>query len=473
MTFVKNLIEHLFPHKIITHRMSDLNNQLLEQNGEKNDIHLSIEKENKSRQFCCLTIEELITLFEYCPVIHRTLYESISPNKTVKAYVDFEYLVDKNLDIQNHYIAPISCLKILYYFLNGPDDTITSVETYTENILKQFLVLEASTDEKISYHFIHAKPSVLFENTSILGIFIKAIVHFLLLSITQHKCSMFNINLSKEECSSTSNLMHHLAPSLNTLRKNCTRCKLSIPYVSIADIAYLLVRNKTNEWTLAIDTNVYSKNQQFRLFNSVKYGKNNPLVPSSIFPFHCQSQYSSSDLLKKSLITFMEYDQISKIYFKNKKFVIDLSSVSNPITTLSCNFININLINQHIDPSSFCNPSTIINTDRNSANSMDVNAINKLNLSATDIEIFLNFVENIITSEPSHRGYVNSCVRGTLNKNLLFFNIAGNYRYCPKKKGHHRRNTVAIMINTKNYTYCIRCKDIECNNAILSWKKIN
>ncbi|CAF4807066.1 unnamed protein product [Rotaria sp. Silwood1] len=279
--------------------MSDLNNQLLEQNGEKNDIHLSIEKENKSRQFCCLTIEELITLFEYCPVIHRTLYESISPNKTVKAYVDFEYLVDKNLDIQNHYIAPISCLKILYYFLNGPDDTITSVETYTENILKQFLVLEASTDEKISYHFIHAKPSVLFENTSILGIFIKAIVHFLLLSITQHKCSMFNINLSKEECSSTSNLMHHLAPSLNTLRKNCTRY-----------------------------------------------------------------------------------------------------------------------------PSSFCNPSTIINTDRNSANSMDVNAINKLNLSATDIQIFLNFVENVITSEPSHRGYVHSCVRGTLNKNLLFFNIA-------------------------------------------------
>ncbi|CAF1410872.1 unnamed protein product, partial [Rotaria sp. Silwood1] len=120
----------------------------------------------------------------------------------------------------------------------------------------------------------------------------------------------------------------------------------------------------------------------------------------------------------------MEYDQISKIYFKNKKFVIDLSSVSNPITTLSCNFININLINQHIDPTSFCNPSTIINTDRNSANSMDVNAINKLNLSATDIQIFLNFVENIITSEPSHRGYVHSYVRGTLNKNLLFFNIA-------------------------------------------------
>ena len=54
------------------------------------------------------------------------------------------------------------------------------------------------------------------------------------------------------------------------------------------DITYLLVQNIRKEWTLAIDINVYSKSQQFRLFNSVKYGKNNPLVPSAIFPFDCQ-----------------------------------------------------------------------------------------------------------------------------------------------------------------------------------------
>ena len=108
----------------------------------KNDVFLSIEKENKSRQFCSLTIEELLTLFECCPVTERTLYESISLNKTVKTYIDFEYLIDKNLNIQNRYIGPMCCLKVLYYFLDAPDDTINTIESYTENILKQFLVLD-------------------------------------------------------------------------------------------------------------------------------------------------------------------------------------------------------------------------------------------------------------------------------------------------------------------------------------------
>ncbi|CAF2957216.1 unnamed protein product [Rotaria sp. Silwood2] len=148
-----------------------------------------------------------------------------------------------------------------------------------------------STSEKISYYFVHAKPSVLFDNTSILGIFIKVVVHFLSLSIIQHKCTMFNTNLPIEQCSSMSNLIHLLAPYVNTLRKYCIKCKISIPYVSIADIAYLLVKNKSNEWTIAIDINVYSKHEQFRLFNSVKYGKNNPLVSSTFDKYQTRAQH--------------------------------------------------------------------------------------------------------------------------------------------------------------------------------------
>ena len=101
-----------------------------------------------------------------------------------------------------------------------------------------------------------------------------------------------------------------------------------------------------------------------------------------------------------------------------------------------------------------------------------IKKINSLDLSIDNTQIFTSFIKNIITSDPSHQDYIHSYAGGTYNKNLLFFNIAGNYRYCPKKNGHHQRNTITIMINTKNYTYCIRCKDKECNNTILSWKKI-
>ncbi|CAF2033172.1 unnamed protein product [Rotaria magnacalcarata] len=132
----------------------------------------------------------------------------------------------------------------------------------------------------------------------------------------------------------------------------------------------------------------------------------------------------------------------------------------------------MNLLNQHIEPLIFYNAYTNKTIHPNLPKPTSFNTITHLNLSIPDIKVFLNFVENIITSEPSHQGYVHSCNRGTCNKSLLFFNIASNCRFCPKKNGHHQRNTVPIMINTKSHTYCIRCKDIECDNTILSWKKI-
>ena len=78
MGFVQNLIRRLYPHKIITRCISDLNNQFLEHNSDKNDLCISIENENKTRQFCCLAIDELTTLLGSCPVSNRTLYACIS-----------------------------------------------------------------------------------------------------------------------------------------------------------------------------------------------------------------------------------------------------------------------------------------------------------------------------------------------------------------------------------------------------------
>jgi hypothetical protein len=284
---------------------------------------------------------------------------------------------------------------------------------------------------------------------------------------------MFNINLPVEQFSILQ-MIQVLVPYLDKLRKYCTSCQSSIPYISIADIAHLVVRNKTNEWTTAIDINVYCNNQQFRLFNSVKYGKNNPLIPSITFPYDSGLEFSSSDLLKNSLITFIDDNQIPKIYFENKRFIIQSTGTCNPksIDEILENFPNIKLINDYIEKSSFLILNKNINTSQNLPHLFHASTIDKIDLSLPNIQLFIPFVENIITSDPSYHGYIHSCVRGTSNKHLLFFNIGGNYRYCPKRNGHHQRNTVAIMINTKNHTYSIRCKDVDCDNTILSWKKI-
>jgi len=217
---------------------------------------------------------------------------------------------------------------------------------------------------------------------------------------------------------------------------------------------------------------VYSKNQQFRLFNCIKYGKTNPFITSYTFPFDKHVQYTFFDLLQMSLISLNEDEQISKIYFKEKKFVFNssINSCSNSIITA---YQNLNLINQFLENLSFTNTHIKTNTEQNASQLCHHHNFNNKHLSEQQIQKFTPFVESIIKSYPSHQGYIRSCLRGNYNKNLLFYNIGGNYRYCPKKNDHHQNNTVAIMINTLNSTYCIHCKDIECDNSITIWKKIN
>jgi len=148
MSFARNLIKRLFPNEIITHHISDLNKQLMEQVNDKSRICISIEKENKTREYCSLTMEQLSILYQCCPIAKRSLYESIPPTKSVKIYIDYEYYMDNNLHIQNNCIGLKCCLKVLYNLLNFQDNSIYTMESYIEqihldHILKQFLVLDA------------------------------------------------------------------------------------------------------------------------------------------------------------------------------------------------------------------------------------------------------------------------------------------------------------------------------------------
>ena len=104
------------------------------------------------------------------------------------------------------------------------------------------------------------------------------------------------------------------------------------------------------------------------------------------------------------------------------------------MTTLSHNFININLNNEHIDYLAFGALCTNIDTKQNLSNTSHDYKIKNLDLFEDDIKIFISFIENIITCDSFHQDCIHPCIRGTYNKNVLFFNIAGNYKYCPKKR---------------------------------------
>lgn len=143
MNSFSEIIQHFYPNKILTRRVSDLITQISQISNNESYISIAIEKIDGSRQFCYLTLDEFISIYHQCPLNERSIYELIFPTNTVKTYIDFEYYIDQNLDIQDHHIGMICCLKIFYYILNFSNNIPSENWNFIHTILNQFLVLEA------------------------------------------------------------------------------------------------------------------------------------------------------------------------------------------------------------------------------------------------------------------------------------------------------------------------------------------
>jgi hypothetical protein len=143
MVFIDKLIKSLFPNKNVSHRLCDLIYHSSDQNMPNSHIVIGIEKDNGSREFCYMTLDELILVYKKSVVLERCLYELILPTNQVKAYIDFEYYIDNNTDIQCSYIGPGCCLKILRYLFNNNGKTIVKTDKYNTMALEQFIVLES------------------------------------------------------------------------------------------------------------------------------------------------------------------------------------------------------------------------------------------------------------------------------------------------------------------------------------------
>ncbi|CAF1443279.1 unnamed protein product [Adineta steineri] len=264
-----------------------------------------------------------------------------------------------------------------------------------------------------------------------------------------------------------------LMPHINLIRTCCARCYICSKYITAAEIAYLLVLNKQNRYTLAIDLSVYTRNQQFRLFNSVKINKTNSLLQTTTFPFDHDSKNFYDEMLKKSLITYNDLIDVPIVFLKDDHFLCKSTETIYETLSENYSFINFNNINTHSNIY-FKYGSHFTST----SNSMKLNIPSEIitristNEFEQDMQQFRPFVEKLIQSDNKHQGFIRSCVRGNRNTDVLFFNIGGNYRYCPRKRAHHQQNTTAVLIDMKNRTFGIRCKDQACNNTVLVWNKI-
>ncbi|CAF3996208.1 unnamed protein product, partial [Rotaria sp. Silwood1] len=102
--------------------------------------------------------------------------------------------------------------------------------------------------------------------------------------------------------------------------------------------------------------------------------------------------------------------------------------------------INIPVINEYLE--NLSPTDTYLNgiTGQNTSGSFYNYKVNFVKLFEENKQEFTAFVETMIKNNPAHQGYIHSCRYADYNKNLLFYNIGGNYRYCRKKNAHHKRN---------------------------------
>lgn len=164
MSSIRKLIQNILPNTKIYYRLQELLNSTTDVSNQDR-IQLSIEKTNHSREYCELNLKELELLYVLYPKCDRCFYECISQNQIIKTYIDFEYLLEHNSSV-DHKKAVLSCLKILYFYLNGLSQSSTSNTIDLLAILKQFLVLNAY----VFTFFIYLKFETFFLTYHILSI---------------------------------------------------------------------------------------------------------------------------------------------------------------------------------------------------------------------------------------------------------------------------------------------------------------
>jgi hypothetical protein len=321
----------------------------------------------------------------------------------------------------------------------------------------------SSTAEKMSYHIIDANPEFLFYDAASFGLFLKMVIRDLLLSLASHGCQTFRA-LSIQNDISISELIVRLSPFINCFRASCQNCLSWHGLIAGDDVAHLFVLDRKEKFKLSIDFSVYSRNQQFRLFNCSKYGFNNPLVVSRLYPFGDGTMTSDDCIIRHSIITNTNDLALPIVMNDQNRWlaVIDSSVCSIAQRTLA--YAQELFIFDH---SSLLRSNTMSAVDK-----MTSMVIDQSLLFDSYIDRYVHFVNRLITYDAMHVGRIHSCVLGNVNRNLLFVNIVGNYRYCPKKGSHHLHNGISIIVDMSSDTFAVLCKDPDCDNRTLSWKPI-
>ena len=190
---------------------------------------------------------------------------------------------------------------------------------------------------------------------------------------------------------------------------------------------------------ICLSRTCYSRNQQMTLYECVKYDSDHPLTLSNQHPFDIRKTYTHGEMRRKSMITNVSTLRVP-IVKQTKDHTLVISSLparsNRDSEARTCAVPFEHPGSEHLRLySSKPSASSCICIDHVSTNAGD------------DWSAYINLINGWINSEPSDDGSILSIVKGNKNSNKLFFNLFGNYRYCPRKGCHHLHSSVAFIVD--------------------------
>ena len=213
---------------------------------------------------------------KYCRQKSKKYYEIIRPHSPSKLYYDLEFYTQFN----TQKCGP----ELVRIIIEETIETLYTLYKQKAN-LEDVIVLEATTNLKFSAHVIFKNSC--FINNSAVGKFVRIIK--------------------------------------NTLEKK---------YPGLFDVF-----NNKGEKKPFIDLGVFGKNQNFRLYQSEKFGKSNPLLLSQTMTptntWKCETLEDKKDVFKASLICYIEESTSQQVFLQSPTVDVESSSSSSILSISS------------------------------------------------------------------------------------------------------------------------------------------
>ncbi|XP_071498673.1 DNA-directed primase/polymerase protein-like [Diadema antillarum] len=394
---------------------------------------------------------------------HGSFYEIIQEGAACKLYFDLEFQRDSNPDLDGNAMVQ-TLIKFVIYQLRQ----VYNVHCHKSHVIN----LDASTDSKFSCHLVFNIPGVAFQDTTHAGNFVHDICNRIhaacssnpssLLSAASAspgtdrvKISTTSTGVKEEEAADAASSAPPAKRKKGDGPRNCPdgehrseskgSDEISGDYAGGCgeqhDLHTLYVNTTDGKRELFIDTAVYTRNRNFRLFKCVKLGKKNPLLvaPGNKYVVRMTPKQKSGTPRGDQFQFFLDS------VITNVKFTVDTK-------ILTC--AGSKKKSSHSGSRRQTEMEEVADDDR----SDETEILEGYHSSPLpDIDAFVR--RHCI----SQGGVVGEIRRWTYfsQAHLLLFDISKN-RWCENVSRQHRSNNIMIIVDLRHGVYYQKCHDPVC-----------